>query len=519
MLNNKKIAFYIFYVGLFGLSVSISVSKFATSVGMILMVVGWLIKWDWLEKANKLKANKSVLLVSVSIFLIYVIGTVHSENMSYALKDLKIKLPIFLLPFLLATSFDIKKKHIVSCFVLMTSSAIFATIIGFATYLNSVDNEFGVMNLRMISPFISLIRLSLILSIGYGLGLWGLTQLKSHLKWLIFIPLSWIIFIFVFSESLTGLFFIPIITLFFILFLFKKFRKVTIGVSIIIFSAFLVISFQIYSIYNMVFQTVELPTLEKTINGNNYNHYENTTKENGFYTYKHICYSEIEREWNKRSHVLYSSIKNGSDFSAIIFRYLSSKGLKKDSIGLSQISDIEIKAIEAGITNEFILHANPIQKIIHKLFWEFNEAIESGRYKGNSVTSRLVFAVTGLKVASNNFIFGVGIGDVKEEMLKEYKRRPNYQEEQFFQSAHNQFITTAVGLGFVGLSVLVFSMFYLLRSYSGSMRYLFLLIQGILIFSMFWEDTLETQAGVAIFSLSLNIFLFENKSGYNSSIN
>ena len=92
----------------------------------------------------------------------------------------------------------------------------------------------------------------------------------------------------------------------------------------------------------MVFQTVELPTLEKTINGNNYNHYENTTKENGFYTYKHICYSEIEREWNKRSHVLYSSIKNGSDFSAIIFRYLSSKGLKKDSIGLSQISDIEI---------------------------------------------------------------------------------------------------------------------------------------------------------------------------------
>lgn len=190
---------------------------------------------------------------------------------------------------------------------------------------------------------------------------------------------------------------------------------------------------------------------------------------------------------------------------------MSSKGLKKDSLGLSQLSDTDIAAIELGTTNSFYLESNPISKRIHRLFREVDDAIQRGRFKGNSVTSRYIFALTGLKVWREHFIFGVGTGDIRDEMIKEYQMRSSYNKELFKNKSHNQYITIGATLGITGLFLFLVIYLYLIFSYKGSLKFLFCLTQGILGIGMLWEDTIDTQAGVAIFSLWLTLFLFENK--------
>lgn len=507
---NRKIAFYLFYVGLFGLAASIPVSKFATSVGMLLMSAAWFVHWNWKEKLTLLKKNYKPLIASAGLFLIFVVGLIHSENTAYALKDLKIKAPLFILPVVFSLSFPIKRIHILYALTLMGASAIVASVIGFVSYSFRIDKVDELVNLRAISPFISLIRLSLILSMAFGLGLWGLVQIKSILRFLLIFPLTWIVFILGFSESLTGLVFLPVISLFFIGYLLNNHKKsaLTFLVFVVITSVF-VIS-EVKEIYDLVFETKEQPVLEKTVNNNRYLHdLEHTSQENGYFVYRNICLPEIKREWDKRSSVPFGSKINGHAFRANIFRYLTSKGLNKDSLGLSHISDSEIKAIEKGIPNYYYLESNPIEIRVHKLFWELFEAIKSGRYKGNSVTLRYVFAKTGISIIDEHLFFGVGTGDVKDAFLKKYEKRPNHREEQFDKKAHNQYITTAVALGLVGCVLFIGALIFVFNRYKWGLRYLFYLTYGILFVGMLWEDTLETQAGVAIFSLWLNLFLFQ----------
>ena len=104
----------------------------------------------------------------------------------------------------------------------MAASAIVATIIGFVNYQINLDID--QVNLRSLSPYISLIRLSLILTMAYGIALWGLVKIASYWKWMLLLPIGWIIFFFSFSESLTGLVFLPLVSLI-SLFIFLKDSK------------------------------------------------------------------------------------------------------------------------------------------------------------------------------------------------------------------------------------------------------------------------------------------------------
>lgn len=510
MPGHRKIADYLFYTGLFGLAASIPVSKAATSVGMFLMAIAWFVQWNWKEKIIVFKTNKKPIIFSAVLFLIFVLGLLHSENLTYGLKDLRIKAPIFILPVLFGVSFTIKRGHILIALSLMAASAIAATIIGFVNYQINLDAD-QVVNLRSLSPYISLIRLSLILTMAYGIALWGLVKITSYWKWMLLLPIGWIIFFFSFSESLTGLVFLPLVSLYFIIYLLKGFKRI--AITVLLSFGILSVYFlrEVYTISKMVFAEHILQEEERTLSGGRYTFNDNGGKENGYYVHRHVCHEELRKEWNKRSSVPYSSTQDKFQFNAKILRYLSSRGLKKDSVGISQLNNEEITAIEQGVTNAYYLKANPISKRIHQLFWEIDEAIRRGRYKGNSVTSRFIYSSTGIQVWKDHFFIGVGTGDVKDEMIKKYQLRPNYHEELFQKKSHNQYITIGVSIGVIGLLIFLSIYSYLFINYNGSLKYLFWLTQGIFIISMLWEDTIETQAGVAIFALWLNLFLFEQK--------
>ena len=124
---------------------------------------------------------------------------------------------------------------------------------------------------------------------------------------------------------------------------------------------------------------------------------------------------------------------------------------------------------------------------------------------------RFIFWKTGAKLFKDNWLFGVGTGDVKKSFLSEYGKSTNGEVRKFKLRSHNQYLSTGIALGVVGLFIFLFIIVYYWSSYSGSLNFLFIITQAVLILGMFWEDTLETQAGVTIFALLTSLLLFEKK--------
>jgi len=99
----------------------------------------------------------------------------------------------------------------------------------------------------------------------------------------------------------------------------------------------------------------------------------------------------------------------------------------------------------------------------------------------------------------------------KKSFLSEYGKSTNGEVRKFKLRSHNQYLSTGIALGVVGLFIFLFIIVYYWSSYSGSLNFLFIITQAVLILGMFWEDTLETQAGVTIFALLTSLLLFEKK--------
>ena len=508
---NRKIAFYIYFTGLFGLSASIPVSKFGTSFGMILISFAWFLNWNWKEKLSLLKEHRIPLIASVSLFLIFVFGLIHSENIDYALKDLKIKAPLFILPVVFALSgFKLDRERIIVALIILTSSGVIASIIGYISYyIRTTQGE--ILDLRCMSPFISMIRLSLILSFGFGLGLWGFSKLKSNLKWLLLVPIGWIVYFIVCAESLTGLVLIPVLSLYFMFFILKRNRTLAFGLGAILLISSIWLAFKLTDISSLVFANNSYKYNEKTLNGRKYKHnIKVLTRENGNLLYDNLNEEEMLKEWSLRSSLRYNDTINGFNVGAVLIRFLTSKGISKDSVGVSLLTNDEIKAVERGVPNVYYLTANPIARRIHVGFMEIRNAIENKKYFGSSIASRYIYARTGYQIFKDNFLFGTGTGDVKDEFLDKYKKL-NTKEVYFDKRSHNQYLTVAITLGIFGLIIFVGIISLLMKTYNGTLIYIFFLGQLILLLGMLWEDTLETQAGIAIFSLLLNLFLFEKK--------
>jgi O-antigen ligase len=104
-------------------------------------------------------------------------------------------------------------------------------------------------------------------------------------------------------------------------------------------------------------------------------------------------------------------------------------------------------------------------------------------------------------------IFGLGTGDVEDSLLDHYQQKNLEWPFHDRLNAHNQFIQTALGLGFFGLAALLL---LFIVSFSLAMRYsnynhLFFLL--IFLVSIITESMFETETGVLFFSLFNTLFI------------
>ena len=72
-------------------------SNFLMSLSQIILMLNWLVEGDFVIKWNLFISNNLAKIVT-SIYLLYLVGLFYSSDFSYALDELRIKLPILILP-------------------------------------------------------------------------------------------------------------------------------------------------------------------------------------------------------------------------------------------------------------------------------------------------------------------------------------------------------------------------------------------------------------------------------------
>jgi len=191
-----------------------------------------------------------------------------------------------------------------------------------------------------------------------------------------------------------------------------------------------------------------------------------------------------------------------------LIRYMTSKGLTKDSIGFSNLTAADIRHIENGYPNYLYTNPTNIRTRIHELLWEINHYVGRQETNGHSLTMRLEFWKTAYHIIKQNLWFGVGTGDVKDAFNKQYEKENSLLKKEWQLRSHNQYLATTVAIGIVGL---LFFLVHLLTPFFSkkklSVFFVFFLL--IVFLSFINEDTLETQAGLT-FCIFFTQLLFHN---------
>ena len=109
----------IYLFGLIFLGVCLPLSKFGMSVGILILAGNWILELDFKRKLAVLRERKS-LIVFISLLLIHLIWLFNTSDFQYAFKDIRIKLPLLVLPLVIGTSksvSDAQLKVIILSFI------------------------------------------------------------------------------------------------------------------------------------------------------------------------------------------------------------------------------------------------------------------------------------------------------------------------------------------------------------------------------------------------------------------
>jgi hypothetical protein len=247
-----------------------------------------------------------------------------------------------------------------------------------------------------------------------------------------------------------------------------------------------------------------------TVNGNPYTHKtESEEYENGHKIWSYIANDELEQEWNKQSNYPYDSLdRKGQLLRITLIRYMTSMGLRKDSLGFAQLKEEDIRMIEKGYTNYIYKHKFALYPRIYVLLWEIDRYKKTGDPSGQSLGQRIEYLKVGLNIIKRHFWLGTGTGDVQQEFFKQYVLDKSLLKPEWRRKTHNQLVTFFISFGLIGFLWFLFALIAPIIIEQKYKRFLFTLFFLLVILSMFNEDTLETHPGVSFFAFFYSFFLF-----------
>ena len=521
-----------YLLGLLMVAVGLTLSPFLMGMSQFWLVLVWLVdaslpplkggQGGFKDKFSRFCNNKAAVLL-VAFFLMHLVGLLYTADFQYAMKDLRVKLPILVMPFVLSSMPPLDRKRFDFVMLVYVLSVFVATLFSFSTYLKH-DYE----DVREISHFISHIRFCL--NIVFCMAIIGYYLVKSRKvvepvetpvlkclnRFLQCFLLLWFVYQIYIFESLSGYVIFAAVVVVSAVYAFLRWKKgrgwrIAVGVSAlaVLLVASVVLKRQIKPLLKV--ESVDFSTLEqKTAQGNDYWHDTiYNPVEDGKFVGLYYCKKEMQEAWSERSNLPFEgTTTNGENLEATLARYLTSKDLRKDAQGVMALTDEDIRNIEQGVANYKNWKHPGLQARLSSTLFEYNLYRRFNNPNGGSLAQRIEFTRASFHIIGQHPWFGVGTGDVPQAFSQAYDEIQSPLKEEFRFRAHNQYLAIAVAFGLVGL---VFFLFVLLFPWLSSRRnhtYLYLVFLCIMLLSMFPEDTLETQAGASLFAFFEAFLLF-----------
>jgi len=170
---------------------------------------------------------------------------------------------------------------------------------------------------------------------------------------------------------------------------------------------------------------------------------------------------------------------------------------------------ISLVSITVLVTSSVFIYksAPEVSSRINELILTVNNKNEKNQSTESTYTRLLIWKAT-VPVITNNFIFGVGTGDVRNELIKEYaKNKMTYAFDNGL-NAHNEYLQVFISLGFSGVLILLANLLFPLYFAIKSADYIYIAFILIIILNFLPESMLEAQAGTIFYGFFNSVLCF-----------
>lgn len=506
---SERIHRYIFLFGICALAFGMMMGTVPTSIPQLILLGNWLLEADFKRKWQQLKSNLVFWALS-SAFLFHLTGLMWTSDFGHGWDDVRTKMPLMFLPLIFFSAKELTKKELefvlLSFLVGSVTNTVWCLLYSFVLHQNEV--------IRNASRFMSHIRLGLYLNVAIVVCFWFVSQWKKESARILMLCLAAYFLVVLGVLGLaSGL--VNFIILVFLMLCYGIFRlplMYKLIALVVLISGATLVWFYVNDIrkeqltvndsQNNIQQRV-------SASGLGYYHDDIDQKENGNYVRINIQLEELQRGWKRmfpKDSFTFVPRHNVERFD-ILVRYMASKGLKKDSVALATLTKEDLENIRKNVVNYKYPSWNYLHKRTYELVNEYNEFMSQGQVNGQSLTMRVYFWKAAWEILKQNCVFGVGTGDVQEELNKTYVSTHSPLTKEWYKRPHNQFLTIAVALGIAGLVVFLISVFYPAIYLRSNLLWIYRLFLITAVLSFVTEDTLETQAGLTFFAFFQSLFV------------
>ena len=502
-------------MGLLLIAFGMSISKVVVSVGTIWIGVNWLWEMNFQAKWRLLLARNSVFVL-IAVFVLHLPSLIWTPDFSAGLGDIRIKLPLLVIPLVVGTSSPLPRKLFEGLLIGFSVGVFIASFRTFLIVKGVIPKEFT--DIREASDLVPLIRLALFSALTIMFcGRWFMRTKILWIRIACVLVSLWLFYFMLYMQSLTGLVVLLTTTvlLAIIMAALNRRMKLLFAMLGVIAVVLCVAGYYVRNAYNDFYalRGHEIPKLYTTsATGQHYFHsLGEPTYENGNKVMVNMCWVDMYREWPKRSSIPFKDglDARGNPIRTTLIRYMASKGMLKDSASMSHLTDADIRAIEAGVTNYKEFERNPLENRAYQVFWELYNYTAGGNPSGSSVTMRLVVHGTALTAIGQHPWLGTGAGSQKKTYDEIYTKNGTLLSEDWqWLHAHNQFLSFAVTLGIPFTVYFIFTLWWPARNMRRWRSYLYLAFFIIIAVSFFDDDTLETQQGVTFYAFFNSLLLY-----------
>jgi hypothetical protein len=447
--------------------VGIVCSKALMSIGILLGLLNLILEADYVAYWNSMKSSKSFWLIS-GLFLLHAMAIIWTSNITEGLDDLRMKTTLITVPLIVFSKSDLvtqKKRFLLNLLIWVVFLISCINVLAYFQLFGSREY----LDMRQLSLFGSHIRFSLLVAFSIGLSLHFYIETG---KIYFLVAIIFLVFYAIFSQVFSGLVALLIVLVCFGLYYLKYKKFVALSYA----SIFIVICSTSYiAVY--ILQPNETKVLPVNL-------------------------QQLSKEWKSKSNLdFYGKDKKQQPLHSTIIRYLHSKDLPADSLGMSKLSGVDVREIENGTadihekTPGFIGKLNEVRFQLH----------QTNDPNGSTILQRFEFWKTGLEIINENWLIGVGTGDIKSEFQRKYNENKSKLLPQNRLEAHNTFMTFFITFGVFGFLLLIYFLYYQFIQFykvNDIVGLMFLLIMSS---SFITEDTLETQMGITIFSFLFSV--------------